>query len=71
MSGLDSDWSPQSTGPCNQLVSAMTGAAELRLLGVREEVSVIYHHEGCNPMTASLSGKGTTGSLQKNNPILS
>jgi len=49
----------------------MTGAAELRLLGVREEVSVIYHHEGCNPMTASLSGKGTTGSLQKNNPILS
>ena len=59
------------TGLYSRLVSAMTDAAELHLLGVREEVSVIYHQEGYNPVTASLSVKGTTGSLQKKNPILS
>ena len=70
MSGLGSDCSLQSTGPCNRLVSAMTDDAELHLLGVREEVSVIYHQEGYNPVTAIPFWEGTTGSLQKKKNLL-
>ena len=72
MSGLGSDWSLQSTGPGNRLVSAMTDDAELHLLGVGEEVSVIYHQEGYNPVTAIPFWEGNhwLTAKKKSNPKL-
>jgi len=66
--GTAVDYSVQSISLCSQLVSVVwwwiPSAAWVLEKGW---VLVIYHQEGCNPMTAIpfWEEKGTTGSLQK------